>query len=54
MLRLYKKVNRGTMEVTMLRQNKKIALGAILLVLFSPLAGHVVSAEEAKVVFGVA
>jgi hypothetical protein len=38
----------------MRRRNKKIALGAILLVLFSLLAGHVVSSEEAKVIFRVA
>lgn len=42
------------MEGTMHMQIKKIALGVIVIILFGALTGHAVSAEEAKVVFGVA
>jgi hypothetical protein len=42
------------MEVKMRRQIKKLAVGAIFLVLFSLLTSQLVSAEEEKVVFGVA
>ncbi len=42
------------LEVKMHRHSRNIALGAIVLFLFSLLPGQVVFAEEATVVFGVA
>jgi hypothetical protein len=41
-------------EVAMCRPVKTLCFGAIMLALFVLLAGQVVSAEEATVVFGVA